>query len=249
MRAGPGTPALGSLWVSAGGCVSAGAEALDEVDAALRGDGSTPESVAGVQDGRMGSVAFVRVPEGTGRVLGVPSDAPFQRWGALHVVCREGVPVRRRPMGHVTVDSATLVVLDEAAWHAPRVEPALCDVHVWGRDAAAVAGRLGLPALPGEGALFGLEDLSVADASAEAARILAAKRFWHGVRCEACPHTWSHLCMRAAREGRTKVALGETTAAVVGLHQDGTWPVYAVEDAAGTILGVTLVLEQHERVD
>ncbi len=242
----PETAVLATCSVPSGGCVIAGAEALDEILADVRADA---ESAVAVLDHDMESVGLLRASERTVRVLGRPSDAPFQRWGALYVVCREGVPARQRPLGDVTVDSAALVVLDEAAWRAPRVEPALCDVQVWGRDAAAVAGRLGVPALAGEGALFGVEDLSVADANAEVARILAAKRFWHGLRCEAQPHTWAHLCMRGARQGRTEVVLGDATAVVVGVHQDGTWPVYAVEDEAGAVLGMTLVLEQQERVE
>lgn len=178
------------------------------------------------------------------RVCGVrmPEDSPYRmRWQSVWVEASEQQPVRCANLGRVLVDEARLAFADPDAltgWRTGDAVDGLADVAFWGRDAPALAGRLGAGTL--EDGPYGWTGLPLPDAVHRVRELYRAKQP-DGLRfaVDFRPHDDHYRLLSVARSAPTGSASvqigGHLVCGFFTSWGDGAFPVYRDLAADGTL--------------
>jgi hypothetical protein len=189
------------------------------------------------------------LPSGTLAVIG-ERTADGARWRFLDVVADERAPVAAAaPVGELIVDEARVMFADLdalAAWKQDESTDGLADVAFWGRDADALAAQHGAGKLP-EG-VWGWAGLPVAQAEERMRALLAAREGGAKFMPDYRPHSHHFAVMAQVRahpmELGHAVVDGKLVFAAMTSWGDGRFPVLALRDAAGKVVGVRVVLSR-----
>ena len=173
--------------------------------------------------------------------------ADQKRWRWFDVVVDGARPVAQaEEIGGVLVDEARVLFADLDAlggWQHDAALDGKADVAFWGKDADAVAARFGANRLP-EG-VWGWADLPVADAEARMRALLAAREEGSTFLPDFRPHSHLYAGMALVRAHPYGVGAVVVDGAVCCLAMtswgDGVFPVLALRDAGGALLGVRVV--------
>lgn len=190
------------------------------------------------------------IPNGTLQILG--TRTPQQHWRFLDLVCDgDGVVARADEVGGLIVDEARVMVADLTAlgaWQHDESMDGKADVAFWGRDADEIAARNGAGKLP-EG-VWGWADLTVADAEQRFQSLMDEKDRGAKFMPDYRPHSHHYAAMAQVRASPFEVghvqADGQTCFVAMTSWGDGIYPVLALRDAAGRVVGVRINLGREE---
>ena len=189
------------------------------------------------------------VAEGMLAISGERTDEGHWRW--VDVAVRPGRTVATVDVvGEVIVDEARLMIADLDAlgdWVHGASMDGKADLAFWGRDADDVAQELGAGKLP-EG-VWGWADLDVEAAEARYSEMEALKQA-RGIKFMADfrPHSHHFTVMAQVRSSPYEVGHldvgGRRVCMLMTSHGDGMYPVLALRDASGELVGVRIDLDR-----
>ncbi|MBL8617985.1 MAG: hypothetical protein JNM72_20405 [Deltaproteobacteria bacterium] len=188
------------------------------------------------------------VPDGTHRVVGTRGADP-SRWRSFEILIQPGAVIAQiSELGDLIVDEARLMIcalpaLD--AWAHDQPADGRADLAFWGRDADQVAAEVGAQKLP-EG-VWGWADVPL-DQGEPWFRYLEGLKAERGLKLmvDWRPHSHPFMLLgqiRAKPEevGQLSLAGGIAFGAMTSWG-DGVFPVLALRDAAGALVGLRIDL-------
>src|SRR5204862_7784657 len=125
------------------------------------------------------------------------------------------------------------------AWRHHESLDGKADVVFWGRDAADLAGELGVDELPEADGVYGWVDVASEEATALVDRLRG-----RSVRGEVRPHSHHHAVLKQVWSSPIEVGLADVGAATVfgfmTTRGDGVFPVYRELDRNGSLVRLTV---------
>ena len=208
-------------------------------------------SGGGVLDlGGPSAVVVGGVPPGTHAVSG-RRTAGGQQWDTVDVELKPGGrAVRVEPLGEVLVDMARLMAADLTrlnGWQADGTADGLADVAFWGRDADALAAEVGAGKIP-DGS-WGWVDLPAAAAESRVQQLEDLKSGERRFMVDYRPHNHAFAALAQTRASPLEVGHvvidGGMACCFMTSWGDGLFPVLALRDAEGGLVGVRIDMSRN----
>jgi hypothetical protein len=248
---------LGQVGVSSGGLAVVDFSLLRAWQAATHGPQARARATGGgLVDFGAGLAAVVQgLPNGTLQVAGT-RGADGRTWRFIDVLSGKTDPVAQvDELGQVPVQGARLLFADLTAldrWQADRSSDGLADVAFWGRDAETLAGEVQAGRLP-EG-VFGWEGMPE-DQARQWAEWLEAQKPARNLMMmvDYRPHDHAHTLLSQIRQSPYEIGhldLGGGHAfGFMTSWGDGYFPVLAMRNARGELLGLRVDLARDGAAD